>query len=169
MRQLRSGCLCLSAAVALVGLAVFAARFVPGLDALLPAPDGYLREQQRNVQLRDDMADIDRVVADKHALTAEVIASRLSLVEAARRFRDLDAAAPQFNREAFCRTWPGRTDEERYCREVMGFVRTTLTDEPGRRQLVMGRLETELGDYLRRTEPAYMAGATGHGARPAQD
>jgi hypothetical protein len=169
MQQLRSACLCVSAALTLVGLALITSRFVPGLDTLLPAPDGFLREQQRHVQLWDDMAGIDRVLADKHDLTGEVIAGRVGLVEAARRFRDLDTAAPQFNHEAFCRTWPGRTDEERYCREVLGFVRTSLNDEPDRRQVVLGRLETEMGDYLRRTAPTYMAGATGHGPRPVRD
>jgi hypothetical protein len=169
MRQLRSGCLCVSAALALVGLGLIASRFVPGLDALLPAPDGYLREQQRHVQLREDLAALDQVVADKSEVTAQVIAGRLGLVEAARRFRDLDAAAPEFSREAFCRTWPGRTDEERYCREVLGFVRTSLDDEPGRRRVVLGRLEAEMGDYVRRTEPTYMVGATGRGARPIHD
>jgi hypothetical protein len=169
MRQLRSGCLCLSAALALVGLAVFASRFVPGLDGLLPGPDGYVREQQHNLQLREDMAGLNRVIADKHDITAEVIAGRVGLVEAARRFRDLDAAAPQFNREAFCRTWPGRTDEERYCREVIGFVRSTLTDEPDHRHLVMGRLETEFGDYLRRDQTAYAPVATARGSRATHD
>jgi hypothetical protein len=169
MRQLRSGCLCLSAALALLGLAVFAARLVPGLDALLPAPDAYLREQQRNLQLRDDMAALNRVNADKHELTEEVIAGRVGLLEAARRFSDLDAAAPQFNRAAFRRTWPGHTDEERYCREVMGFVRTTLSDQPDRRHLVLGQLEAELGDYLRRDRTAYAPVATGRGVRAAQD
>jgi hypothetical protein len=158
-----------TAALALVGLAVFASRFVPGLDDLLPTPDGFLREQQRNLQLREGMAAVNRVSADKHELTAEVIAGRLGLVEAAQRFREIDAAAPTFNHEALVLTWPGRTDEERYCREVMGFVRATLSEEPDRRQLVMGQLETELNHYLRRSKTAYAPIATGRAFRGTPD
>jgi hypothetical protein len=78
-----------------------------------------------------------------------VVAGRLGLVEAAGRFRDL-TPDPPFNQEVFRRAYPGGSDEERYCRQVIAFVRVALREQPGADPSVVGRLEAELQDRLER-------------------
>jgi hypothetical protein len=99
---------------------------------------------------------IEEVAAIRHRLEAkdnlglEVACGRLTLVEAAARFRDLDEQPPRFSWEDFRRSHPGATEEERYCREVIKFVGRMLeargvTDSP-----IVSRLEQELQAHLER-------------------
>jgi hypothetical protein len=87
----------------------------------------------------------------KDRLTGEVIAGRLSLPEAAARFRALEAGRP--NR--YCRTrtdlFPGGSEGERYCRAVITRVVNRLhAEDPAREQEVSARVEAELRDLLAR-------------------
>jgi hypothetical protein len=61
----------------------------------------------------------------KRAVTQELLAGRLGLLEAAARFRALDGASPSFHRGRFRAAYPGG-DEERHCREVIARVETEL-------------------------------------------
>jgi hypothetical protein len=99
---------------------------------------------------------VGRVVvrfAQKDRLAAEVIDGRLSLSEAAARFLALDEGDPEFNWTAFRLYVPGRSDEERHCRQVIRYVERQLegrTDvDPG----LAERLEAELQDLLNRGGP----------------
>jgi hypothetical protein len=97
----------------------------------------------------DVRAVTDRIVR-KQALAEEIIEGRMTLLEAAARFRALDEAPPRFHWEQFRRGYPGAGDEERHCREAIGFVRTWLEArgyEPGS---VVPRLEAELQEHLDR-------------------
>jgi hypothetical protein len=86
----------------------------------------------------------DRRAAEKRALASAVIAGRLPLVQAAARFRDLNAQPPAFPWEAFRSTYPGDSDDERHGREVLEFVRQEVQQRPGADPAVVGRLEAEL-------------------------
>ena len=91
-----------------------------------------------------------RRATDKRRLAAEAIEGRLSLVDAAARFRDLNAAAPAFNRQAFCTAYPGGSDDERDCRAVLNFVRVELQGRRDADPALAERLEAELHDLLGR-------------------
>jgi hypothetical protein len=78
-----------------------------------------------------------------------LLAGELTLFEAAIRFRDLSERGPPFDWENFRRVYPGRSDEERFCRKVIAEVERSLTpDAPTRRAGVLALLEAELREYL---------------------
>ena len=89
------------------------------------------REEERLV---DVMRVIERIEEAKHGVVRDLLAERLTLPEAAARFRDLDREQPGFNWVAFRRTYPCDTDDERHCREVLAWVRCAeRATQPDRR------------------------------------
>jgi hypothetical protein len=93
-------------------------------------------------------AAADRRAAAKRALASAVIEGRLPLLQAAARFRDLNAQPPAFPWEAFRQTYPGDSDDERHGREVLQFVREGMQLRPGVDPAVPERLEAELRGLL---------------------
>jgi hypothetical protein len=70
---------------------------------------------------------------------------RLTLLEAAARFRALNATAGATARRAAQDIYPGASEGERICRQVIGHVRTHLEEQsPGRGETVTRALEEEL-------------------------
>ncbi len=97
-------------------------------------------ERQRQAVLAR-MAAKDRVVA-------ELVAGRLTLSQAAARFRGLSVALPD---GAHPPGAEGRTEGERLCREVMARAAVWLADHaPDRAAAVAARLEAELRQQLGR-------------------
>jgi hypothetical protein len=93
-----------------------------------------------------DFAALQRNMEAKDAVAEEVIAGRMTLAEAADRFRVINAARPShlpFHLDAF----PGGGDEERNCRHVIRFVDSSLMGRPDR-EAVVARLESELQRHL---------------------
>jgi hypothetical protein len=80
-------------------------------------------------------------------ITADVIAGRLGLLEAAAGFHAADAGLP--SRVPLKDRFAGASDGERECRRVIGFVEEALEEEPSRRAAVVDRLEAELQAQLR--------------------
>ena len=121
-----------------------------GLDVWnLPKLERELADNQRLSENLDWQEEIvrDRTVAKSHILQ-ELLARRLTLTEAAARFRGLDhepAECPERGPDYYA----GRTEGERYCREVIQWVRAeTMTWPPTRGEETLSRLEAELNAYL---------------------
>jgi hypothetical protein len=93
---------------------------------------------------------IRRRIETKHRLAREVIDGRLTLLEAAARFRDLDLEPPPFAQNGLRCRYPGVSDDELHCREVIFFVHAELRDRPGTDAHIMARLEAELKERLGR-------------------
>jgi hypothetical protein len=105
------------------------------------------------VPQREDLSDSSEWWRQRLEPQAEVIngllAGELTLFEAAIRFRDLSERGPPFDWENFRRVYPGRSDEERFCRKVIAEAeRSSERDAPTRRAGVLARLEAELREYL---------------------
>jgi hypothetical protein len=139
-RSLPGGVLRLSLLVALAACALVPA--VSGGPGFWAVPDSQAPD--------DHCRDILRRVLEKDRLAGEVIEGRLSLAEAAARYRDLDEQSPEFRWREFRESHPGASDDERHCRAVIGFVRAELPGRPGGDPALVGRLETELLDLLGR-------------------
>jgi hypothetical protein len=139
-------------AVAVLLACAVAWAWVHGTDRPAgPGPDDDADpEAARGRKLVEAWQGVKRRIAEKERLAREVAEGRLGLLEAAARFRDLDRQPPEFHWEAFRRTVPGASDEERHCREVIGFVRGLLLDQPGADAAVPYRLEAELRARLDR-------------------
>jgi hypothetical protein len=105
------------------------------------------REHQREEELLARLQRVDVRLAGEIAVADDVRAGRLGLLEAAARFRDLQAADPSFDWDRFREQAPGATDEERLCRSVIGYVANSPDADPGQAGLVR-RLEAELATHL---------------------
>jgi hypothetical protein len=102
---------------------------------------------------RAEPATLGRVES-KLALTREVMDGRLPLAVAARKFQELDRGMPEPYWVGFRRQIPGRNDADRYCRQVLNFVKgeLSLMAADGRRHpdhdAILGRLCAELERLL---------------------
>ncbi len=106
-------------------------------------------ELQRETQLEDRIEDTRRRLAAKEWVKQELIAQRMTLLEAAAQFRDLSKSQPRYL-DQIRRAYPSRSDEESLCRNVIAHVRVTLHKEPTRAAVVLARLEAELREILQR-------------------
>ncbi len=127
----------------------------PALEGLDGAADraALEREQRRGERLESLQEAMRRSRAGKRQIVRELRAGRLSLAEAAARFRALDRFMPDALYSFTLRQgFPGRSDEERLCRKLIDFLRVEEADQAGTARLV-GRLEAELAEHLRRSGP----------------
>jgi hypothetical protein len=83
----------------------------------------------------------------KRRIAQQVGAGRLTLREAAERYRDLNATNPDFDRSAFESKFPGPTEKERCCQQVIAMVEVELVNERERARSVRKRLEASLEAY----------------------
>jgi hypothetical protein len=95
------------------------------------------------------LAASDRVSEARKRLARQVIAGRLSLLQAAGRYLDLNESFEDFSLEAFRTRFSGATDLERACRQVIEFVRCESSDDPQAGEPVARKLERELDSLLR--------------------
>jgi hypothetical protein len=84
-------------------------------------------------------------------LDGMLAAGHLSLLDGASRLRELHRGEPESVWVNVCRRFPNASDEERYCRLLIGDVEAYLlaVDRP-RAPAIVARLEHELREHLRR-------------------
>jgi hypothetical protein len=84
----------------------------------------------------------------------ELIAQRLSLIEAAHQLRDLDHSLapgrPDIYSNVFLKVYPGQSEDERYCQRAIHMVEGELALEPIQRRVISRRLTDELRQNLQR-------------------
>jgi hypothetical protein len=119
---------------------------------------------------RQSEATVRRLVAKEDTLR-ELVDGRLTLWQAAARFRDLDATAPASARREAERRFPGIPAEERCCRLVIAWAAAWEERQPGGGTGRSRRLTAELEDALRHgrlslPDPAPAAYPDREGARP---
>jgi hypothetical protein len=87
-------------------------------------------------------------IEGKNQVIQDVVNHKLTLREAAARFKALNEACPEYDWDTFRRAFPGSTDEERHCRQVLAAVRLTVEGDRARANLLLKQLEAELqGSY----------------------
>ena len=139
---------------------------VRGTDwwAVAGTGDGLDPEARREGPNDDEqLRAIRRRIEAKSRLAREVIDGRLTLLEAAARFRDLDLAPPPFAWDGLRCRYPGASDDELHCREVIFFVRAEQRDRPGTDAAIVARLEAELNERLGRGDLHLPAAGLGGG------
>jgi hypothetical protein len=127
MRQAGSGFLCFALAVS--SLAAALALF-PGLAAAVgldlwnvpAALDALGRGAEQRRRLDEAMRAVQVRTALKAETAEDLVAGRLTLPEAAARFRRLDAGTPEEYRHGWRLLAQGTSDDERYCRQVIAHV-----------------------------------------------
>jgi hypothetical protein len=98
-----------------------------------------------------DVALIQKNLEAKDEVAREVIAGRMTLAEAAARFRTIDASRPP-HLPVHLDVVPGSSDEERICRQVIAYVENNLEGRPDR-DAVLARLEADLRRHLEVKKP----------------
>jgi hypothetical protein len=112
---------------------------------LLPAAVGeYLEGVAASSDLQAQAESNHRRLQAKYAIVTELLASRLTLRDAAARFGDLDADVPGI-RDRLTQRYPGETYEVALCREIIAQARSVLrVRAPEQMETVLARLEEEL-------------------------
>ena len=119
-----------------------------GLDRMTDWLDVHLQLAQEHHRGEILDGQVQRTLQSLQArirVVEDLGAHRLTLLEAAARFRDLDGLASASDLEWSRRVDPGQTDEERWCRQVIRFVRGHYRDRP---VLLAAQLEVELAGHL---------------------
>jgi hypothetical protein len=126
-----------------------------GLD-LWNLPELYASLESSNQEMADlsrrQKSLLSRLNTRQEVLRA-LRAGGLSLVEAASRFGEVNHEEPEtmsYVREMY----PGHSDEERVCRQVMAWARADMGGDPGTGHAALLRLEAELEAYLKQHESA---------------
>jgi hypothetical protein len=123
---------------------VTAAWRVPWVKSALP------EEKFREECIAQDFEAIRRRAAAHDGIIRELAAGRLTLPEAAARYREVDLRCPLFQAEVFRRKYPAASDEERYCLVVIQRVRYAEPLGAERIGELVARLEAELREQSAR-------------------
>jgi hypothetical protein len=115
-------------------------------------------EVARLERLERELRETGAATQRRAEVVSAVIEGRCPLPEAAAHFRELNRGLSNFRWEDFRRYYPGGTDGERCCRQVIQYVACRLGDRPDRGAAVVRRLEAELEERLRRG-PILLPGA----------
>jgi hypothetical protein len=107
-----------------------------------------VREHKQEDQLSEQSKQVLRSCERKSQLAADVIAERLSLQEAAAQFRELAQTAPASHLKGLHLIFPGCSDEECFCREVIACVEAQFFDRPDKASGLIARLSRELDQEL---------------------
>lgn len=78
----------------------------------------------------------------------ELLSNQISLAQAAARFQILDLGRAYRHEAMFRETFPGTTEEERYCRQVIAFVNGRRSESPEATFRNVARLKAELRSHI---------------------
>jgi hypothetical protein len=141
--------LCAATGVALVLIFAVFAPWWMGSERSLASVGGLLyREIQRGEALSSRDEVVRRCRAAKRRITAEVLAGRMTLPEAAQAFREWNETIKDGN-EPWAGVYRAPEDEEAVCRNVIVWARQVANRDPGRQAAVVRHLEEELRELLR--------------------
>jgi hypothetical protein len=108
-------------------------KVVPGRKSapISPASHDALREREQQAQQARTRA--------QQRIARELCAGQLSLWEAAERFQELNEAGADFDWQAFRNAFPGGTNEERHCRQVLAVAYAEAASELRERDVLTPR------------------------------
>jgi hypothetical protein len=139
-------CLFVGVTVLVGALALPARTSWPGDD--LPDGQGSSEERVRQANLEQKVQATARRIRRKQRVSQEVLAGRLTLLEAAALFRALDHAPPEFKWDHFRASTPADSDDERHCHEVIHWVSNTVR-HPCEAEALRQDLDTQRSEYRR--------------------
>jgi hypothetical protein len=114
-----------------------------------PGAELLLRHKRLEAEKLDaELAVVERRAVAKEQIAIDLVAGRLGLLEAAARFRELDTEVPDANPGRSHLSFPGHSDEERYCRQVIYHVQSLLDSLSQTQAATIARLQAELEGRL---------------------
>jgi hypothetical protein len=115
-----------------------------------PTEDESAPEVQAGGKPSGEVAAIARRIEEKDRLAAALVDGRLTLLEAAARYQELNEAPPRLHWDRFRPADPATSDEQRHCQEVIHFVRAVLAARGDTQGALADRLEAEVREHLAR-------------------
>jgi hypothetical protein len=96
---------------------------------------GLLTQLEKESDREKELISRDRAfmnnIEGKQRIIAEVVTKGLSLRDAAAGFQTLNLSCPEYDWNAFRRTFPGQNDEERHYRQVLAALRQVVNAKSG--------------------------------------
>jgi hypothetical protein len=108
-------------------------------------------DEQLGAELEDKSAALHRANETKQDVAREVLAGRLTLSHAVACYRDIHEHLP-LAWETIRKHYPGNTDKERWCLNVLSWVKSEAGDQPDQLE-ALARLDVESRRYLKETSP----------------
>ncbi len=134
-----------------------AVRTLAWLD-LPGARDYYDDDLRRQKELDRFDGVVYARVQERYAIIGELCAGRMTLFEAAAQFKRLNAQ-PNPSTFKILSLFPGATDDERVCRQVLAWLAGNIEQLPScQRQSVLDRLEAELREHIACVGPVELPG-----------
>jgi hypothetical protein len=113
--------------------------------------DPVRRHRQRGEELEQRTRAVIGRLERKEKIVKALLAGRLTLLQAAARFRALNEGPPAFGWDQFRDAMPGGSDDERHCHEVIEFAYHVVShDDPHRAAELREGLRAELRQHLGR-------------------
>jgi len=140
--------------LALLALGLFRTgrRTVPGEQAAVrevPGTEPVGMDETRRAEYLDRLrAVIAWAIEQRTELLSDLLAGRLTLFETAAGFRVVQRVKEKYAQPVALR-FPGNTEEEQLCRQVIAHTETRLQDDP-KQAAVVARLGKELQEHLDR-------------------
>lgn len=132
----------------LVSVGTLAPQWLSGLGLDPTGLFELLGTNERERLRHDDLVARDRHFLDnlegKNRIIGDVINYKMTLREAAARFQSLNEACPDYDWDGFRRAFPGKTDEERHCNQVLAAVRMKVEGDHAQGSQLLKRLEAEM-------------------------
>jgi hypothetical protein len=112
----------------------------------MPEMERQIEQAQSDIDQRGTaLSEVQERLGCRERIADEVAEGRMGLLEAAARFRDLNAGLPW--------GYPGASDEVRCCRQVIAWVTTHVEQKStAEAEIVAERLENELREHLYRED-----------------
>jgi hypothetical protein len=107
-------------------------------------------ERERSLGMDRKSEVIRRRIAAKERITDQLLAGRLTLLQAGALFRRLNEG-PGGRQAVGLLAWPGESDGEKVCRQVIGWLHSRLQQSsPSQADEARRRLEGELAEHILR-------------------
>jgi hypothetical protein len=118
-------------------------------SALLPPFDLLGDAAEQELQWKAAAERVNQRLEKKTAIIRDVIAGRLKLLEAAARYRKLNADFPHASHWLEQQRYPGMPYERALCQQIIDTVRDELSEAaPDQVKPLVSRLEAELKEHL---------------------
>ena len=124
----------------------WSARLGLNLTAWLEAQQDLAEACQRRETLNEQTRLFQQDLKAKYRVIEDLRNDRLTLLEAAARFRDIGHSSLDRDGALFRQSFAGQTDTERWCRKVIDYMRAISPADTGASRA--DQLEAELSQHL---------------------
>jgi hypothetical protein len=108
-------------------------------------------EEQLSAELEDKAAALHRADDTKLDIAREVLAGRMTLAQAVESFQEIHEHLP-LAWEVMRDHYPGKTDKERWSRNLISWIRSEAEDHPDQQEK-LALLDRDLEQFLEQSEP----------------